>query len=228
MSSYSHNDFKDGNDLNDSAQNMTNAGSPTSDAKSITNVTTTSSATHDDVQPCYQPRLGHEGHLHDVHPLSDNVLQQRLQAAAQQCAKDGSRFTELRRQVYALILHSDKPLGAYDLIQFLQETRQQNNGKAAKTVAPPTIYRTLDFLLTQGFIHQLTSINAFVPCCHPRDEHTAAFLICAHCRRVQECSTLPICEMVTYAKNEANFSVERSIIEMMGSCESCQKLADTN
>ena len=95
---------------------------------------------------------GHEGHLHDVQQLSDSDLQERLQSAAQQCAQDGSRFTELRRQVYALILGSDKPLGAYDLIQCLQDSRQQDSKKPAKTVAPPTIYRTLDFLLAQGFI----------------------------------------------------------------------------
>lgn len=168
----------------------------------------------------------HEGHLHNVQQLSDNDLQQRLQAAAQQCAQDGSRFTELRRQVYALILGSDKPLGAYDLIQCLQDSRQQNskqkNNKPVKTVAPPTIYRTLEFLLAQGFIHQLNSINAFVPCCHPRDKHTAAFLICDDCRRVQECSTLPIREVVQYAKNEANFAVAQSIIEMTGRCADCQ------
>ena len=164
----------------------------------------------------------HEGHLHNVQQLSDSDLQQRLQTAAQQCAQDGSRFTELRRQVYTLILSSDKPLGAYDLIQCLQDRREKNNGKPTKTVAPPTIYRTLDFLLAQGFIHQLNSINAFVPCCHPRDKHTAAFLICDHCRRVQECSTLPIHDVVSYAKNEANFAVSKSIIEMTGRCADCQ------
>ncbi|WP_230658356.1 Fur family transcriptional regulator [Psychrobacter sp. I-STPA10] len=165
---------------------------------------------------------GREGHLHNVQKLSDKDLQQRLQAAAQQCSQDGSRFTELRRQVYTLILDSDKPLGAYDLIQCLQDRREKNNGKPTKTVAPPTIYRTLDFLLAQGFIHQLNSINAFVPCCHPRDKHIAAFLICEHCRQVQECSTLPIHEVVQYAKQEANFAVTKSTIEMTGRCADCQ------
>ncbi|WP_413680426.1 transcriptional repressor [Psychrobacter sp. I-STPA6b] len=167
------------------------------------------------------------GHLHDVHHMTDDAIQNRLRTAEQQCLLNGSRFTSLRRQVYSLILASDKPLGAYDLIQHLQDKRKKQAGSSAKNVAPPTIYRTLEFLLDQGFIHQLTSINAFVPCCHPRDKHFAAFLICNHCHRVQECSTLPINEVISFTKDEVGFAVTQSVMEMTGVCAPCQTQTDS-
>ncbi len=57
-----------------------------------------------------------------------------------------------------------------------------------RPAAPPTVYRTLDFLLEKGLIHRLTSINAYIPCCHPREGHQAAFLICTDCKSVKEAS----------------------------------------
>lgn len=174
--------------------------------------------TDDQSQPCE-----HQGaHSHDVHDLTAEEIKQRLQTAQQICTTKQARFTPLRRTVYQLILESDKPLGAYDLIQSLQQDREKQAGdKKAKMVAPPTIYRTLEFLLELGFIHQLTSINAFVPCCHPRDEHNAVFLLCNDCERVQEFSGLPVQEIVGYVKNEVGFKVEQSVMELKGLCQTC-------
>ena len=94
--------------------------------------------------------------------------------------------------------------------------------QAPKNVAPPTVYRSLEFLLGEGLIHQLTSINAYVPCCHPRAQHTAAFLICEQCQRVQECSSLPVQEMMGFAEQDIGFVVARSVIELSGLCQTCQ------
>ena len=168
------------------------------------------------------PPCEHQGaHSHDVHDLSSEDISQRLQTAEQICAAKQARFTPLRRTVYQLILESEKPLGAYDLIQSLQQDRKKQAGDKAKMVAPPTIYRTLEFLLEFGFIHQLTSINAFVPCGHPRDEHNAVFLLCNDCQRVQEFSGLPVQEIVGYVKNEVGFKVEQSVMELKGLCQTC-------
>ena len=52
--------------------------------------------------------------------------------------------------------------------------------------APPTVYRTLDFLLEQGLVHRLASLNAFVACCDPAERHGGQFLICEACGRVGE------------------------------------------
>lgn len=167
-------------------------------------------------------------HLHDVQHFSASDVDQRLMAAKEQCQMRGVRFTPLRQQIYKLVLQANKPVGAYDLITQLQQARllekEDNESKQStpKNVAPPTIYRSLEFLLDEGLIHQLTSINAYVPCCHPRAQHTAAFLICDKCLRVQECSSLPVQEMMSFAEQDVGFVVARSVIELSGRCQACQ------
>ena len=157
-------------------------------------------------------------HHHHVHNHDPAV---RLAEAKTHCEKQGVRFTPLREEVFCLILTADKPLGAYDLISALQESRKASD-KKSKNVAPPTVYRSLEFLLAEGLIHQLSSINAYVPCCHPRDKHAAAFLICQNCHKVGECSNLPVNDMINFAKNDAGFLIERTVIELSGLCRECQ------
>ncbi|MBO1530661.1 transcriptional repressor [Psychrobacter sp. F1192] len=166
-------------------------------------------------------------HLHDVQHFTPDDVAKRLEAAKKQSRLRGVRFTPLRQQIYQLVLEANKPVGAYDLITQLQQIRLESTDKSAnhqtsKNVAPPTVYRSLEFLLSEGLIHQLTSLNAYVPCCHPRTQHTAAFFICQHCQRVQECSSLPIQEMVSFAEQDVGFMVEHSVIELTGRCLSCQ------
>lgn len=164
-------------------------------------------------------------HLHDVHQLTPHEIAERIQDAKAQCQKQGVRFTALRQQIYELVLAAKKPVGAYDLITELQQARAQDNTSVinqSKNVAPPTVYRSLEFLLQQGLIHQLTSLNAYIPCCHPRSQHAAAFFICDVCLQVQECSSLPVQEMMTYAKDDVGFLVSQSVIELRGICQSCQ------
>ncbi len=169
-----------------------------------------------------------DSHLHDVQHFSPKDIADRLTAAIAQCHMSGVRFTQLRQQIYELVLQAGKPVGAYDLITQLQQMRLSNtektdkNNQTSKNVAPPTVYRSLEFLLSEGLIHQLTSINAYVPCCHPRAEHAAAFLICEQCQRVQECSSLPVQEIMSFAEQDMGFKVARSVIELSGRCQACQ------
>ena len=167
-------------------------------------------------------------HPHDAQHFSSADIAERLTAATEQSRVRGVRFTQLRKQIYELVLQANKPVGAYDLMTQLQQIRLANSesntttNSSAKNVAPPTVYRSLEFLLEEGLIHQLTSINAYVPCCHPRAEHTAAFLICEQCQRVQECSSLPVQEMMNFAERQVGFNVTRSVIELTGRCQTCQ------
>ena len=166
-------------------------------------------------------------HLHDVQHFTPQDVAKRLEAAKEQSRLRGVRFTPLRQQIYTLVLQANKPVGAYDLITQLQQIRLEStdesaNNQTQKNVAPPTVYRSLEFLLSEGLIHQLTSLNAYVPCCHPRAQHTAAFLICQHCQRVQECSSLPVQEMMSFAEQDIGFVVDHSVIELSGRCQNCQ------
>ena len=162
-------------------------------------------------------------HPHDVQDFTLSDIAERIADARAQCVKGSVRFTPLREQIYEMVLKANKPVGAYDLITQLQQMRlSEADTQTSKNVAPPTIYRSLEFLLEQGLIHQLTSINAYVPCCHPRAQHTAAFLICDNCLRVQECSSLPVQEMMSFAEQDVGFMVNHSVIELSGRCQACQ------
>lgn len=71
------------------------------------------------------------------------------------CTRQGLRLTALRKRVLELVWHSHKPLGAYDILGVLSE----EDGRRA---APPTVYRALDFLLENGLVHRIASLNAFI------------------------------------------------------------------
>lgn len=160
-------------------------------------------------------------HSHHCHVHSDDSIETRIKEAKNLCQAEGGRFTALREDIYRLILKAGKPLGAYDLINILQQERVRT-GQKPSNVAPPTVYRSLDFLLEFGLIHQLNSINAYIPCCHPRAEHAAAFLICQNCSKVQELSNPPVSQMIEFSQSTLNFAVKKSMIELSGTCDDCQ------
>lgn len=154
----------------------------------------------------------HENCVHDTHTHS---IAKRIAGAELECQRRGVRWTALRSDVLTLILQAAKPVGAYDLL-----AKMAHQGRSP---APPTVYRSLDFLLEQGFIHRLTSINAFVPCCHPRSGHQAAFLICTRCHRVDEAESHDLQHVLESLAKQGGFLPQHTTIEVAGLCASCQK-----
>ncbi len=145
---------------------------------------------------------------------------QLLDLAAARCAKNGAKLTELRRDVLGLILESPSPPGAYDLLEKLRGVRGPS--------APPTVYRALEFLVEQGFIHRVERLAAFVGCIGdgvhgPEHAHThaAQFLICKQCKRVTELEDHAISHALADAAARVGFRLERSTIEAEGLCGDC-------
>ncbi len=157
----------------------------------------------------------HHSHDNSVHDTHTHSITRRIAEAEQECQRRGVRWTALRSDVLTLILQAPKPVGAYDLL-----AKMAHQGRPP---APPTVYRSLDFLLEQGFIHRLTSINAFVPCCHPRNGHQAAFLICQRCHRVDEAESLNLQHSLQMIAEQGGFLVKQTTIEIAGLCVSCQQ-----
>lgn len=134
------------------------------------------------------------------------------------CARQGVRLTALRRRVLELVWHSHKPLGAYDILAVLSET----DGRRA---APPTVYRALDFLLENGLVHRIASLNAFVGCSHPEQPHQGQFLICRQCHAAIELTQDDISNAIVHSAASIGFSVESQTVEIVGLCASCQVAA---
>lgn len=131
------------------------------------------------------------------------------------CDERGARLTPLRRKVLELIWNSHQPIGAYAILDNL---RDRDRG-----AAPPTVYRALDFLMEQGLIHKLESLNAFIGCDHPENRHVSQFLICTKCHGAVEIQDAGISNAVKKSAGDAGFTVSRLTIELQGLCPTCGK-----
>lgn len=141
-------------------------------------------------------------------------IEEALLQAQHVCEQEGERFTDLRRQVFELIWAEHKPVKAYDLLAALASKRSG--------VAPPTVYRTLEFLQAQGLIHKLESLNAFMGCSHPGKEHQGHFLICENCEEVRELEVSSFNQSVDEIEAAQRFRVKRMTVELFGVCASCE------
>lgn len=131
------------------------------------------------------------------------------------CTRQGLRLTALRRRVLELVWQSHKPLGAYDILAVLSE----QDGRRA---APPTVYRALDFLLENGLVHRIASLNAFMGCSHPEHAHQGQFLICRSCHVALELEQASISDAIVSSAKEVGFSVEHQTVEVVGLCANCR------
>lgn len=158
--------------------------------------------------------------LNDPHHPHDHSLcvSEALEAAEQLCARAGVRFTVLRKRVLELVWQSHKPLGAYDILETL--TREDD-----RRAAPPTVYRALDFLLEQGLIHRIASLNAFIGCASPEHRHEGQFLICRTCRVAIELDQPAIREAIAASAEKFGFAVQSETVEITGLCAQCQAAA---
>ncbi len=134
-----------------------------------------------------------------------------LDVAGKLCLARGARLTALRRRVLALVWRSHRPVGAYDILALLRRGR----------VAPPTVYRALDFLIGQGLVHRIESLNAFVGCARPQRAHACQFLICTDCRAAAEIDDPGLDDAVAKSARRARFVVRRPTVELLGLCARC-------
>ncbi|HHJ34207.1 MAG TPA: transcriptional repressor [Gammaproteobacteria bacterium] len=154
----------------------------------------------------------HAGKTSCMRPTSLQV-ESLINQAEQLCEQRQQRFTALRRRVLTLICQAESPMGAYQLLEFLQ-----GDGRSA---APPTIYRALDFLMAQGLIHRLASNNTYLACAHPQQDHEAVFLVCQHCGQTQEIHTDGITHSVQEKASRYKFKVLHTSVEVAGLCAKC-------
>ncbi|MGL4496507.1 MAG: transcriptional repressor [Beijerinckiaceae bacterium] len=169
----------------------------------------------------------HHRHAHPnltcthAHDRAHNAAE-LLHGAEAACQARGARLTDLRKQVLAALLATHKPMGAYDLIEALAAEGQ-------KPLAPVSIYRALDFLVEQGFVHRLASRNAFVACPHahaPGD--MVVFLICDQCGGVDEAVSDDLSRSLSRLIAKEGFQSRTQVIELSGACAHCRPASGTH
>ena len=140
-------------------------------------------------------------------------IDEALKKAEIICNKKGVKLTKLRQKVLTLILKNHGYVKAYDLLNDLKK-----NDASAK---PPTVYRSLDFLMEHGFIHKIQSLNAFVGCSHPEEHEDCYFLICKECKNIEECCSNKVKKVLTSTSGKNNFSPNQVTLEITGICQDC-------
>lgn len=150
----------------------------------------------------------------DERHAHDDCLQRAVSAAEAVCQRRGLRLTTLRRRVLELVWQSHEPVKAYDV---LDQLREEHRG-----AAPPTVYRALEFLQAQGFVHRIESLNAFIGCGDPQESHDGQFLICRGCGAVAEIDDADITHLLSRKARQMGFYIDNGTVEIKGMCAACR------
>lgn len=153
-------------------------------------------------------------------PFSDAAHDHRrcvataLDRALDLCERRGLRLTDLRRRVLELVWQSHAPIGAYQILEHLAASRGR--------VAPPTVYRALDFLSREGLVHRIDSLNAYVGCSAPHAAHEAYFLICSACGDAAEFHDAELATAIAGCVHRSGFQLASATVELAGLCSRCR------
>ncbi len=136
------------------------------------------------------------------------------------CRERGLRLTPIRANVLRLIAEAGKPVKAYELLELVRA------GKGVGADAPPTVYRALDFLMANGFVHKLSSVNSFVACHHPSsNQHSVPFLICDRCHSAVELEDRDVVAALDARAKALGFQPQAQTLEVHGLCARCAQAA---
>ena len=141
-----------------------------------------------------------------------NMLIEKIETL---CKKRGIKLTTQRKTVLDIMLKANKAMSAYDLLDLLKVSEPQ--------AKPPTIYRALEFLLEQGFIHKVESTNCYIICPHFHEpQHISILFICDNCHQIIEKHSENIESQLKLLATQSEFLIKHSVLEIHGICHSCQ------
>jgi len=146
--------------------------------------------------------------------MDNTTPQDMLVQAERLCAQRGVRLTPQRLEVLRLMTLQQGAISAYDLLDLLKVSEPQ--------AKPPTVYRALEFLLEQGFVHKVESTNSYV-LCHLFDKpsHTSAMFICDRCGVVKEEAADGVEDIMHALAARMGFALRHNVIEAHGLCSGC-------
>lgn len=137
-----------------------------------------------------------------------------IRAAERACARNGARFTPIRRAVLEAMWRAGQPVGAYDLIRMLEV-------RFGRPLSPPTVYRALEFLLGQKLVSRIETRNAFVPRAQPERERACVFFICETCGTSAEVANPRVEALCDTDAAGLGFRIGKRVIELQGTCAGC-------
>jgi len=153
-----------------------------------------------------------------VSPAKRDPVTAALAVATTLCRDRGAPLTEVRRRVLEALWQAHQPLGAYELLPRLEAA-------LGRKFAPPTVYRALEFLVSQGLVARIESRNAFVPCAHPGHPHTCVFFVCDRCGNSVEVEKPALERLLAGYASALGFEIHRKALELQGTCAQCRTTA---
>lgn len=146
------------------------------------------------------------------------------------CTRRGLRLTRVRRMVFEFLLNARVPVKAYDILDALRHA-------APKALTPASIYRALDYLLQEGLVHKVGTLNAYVACAKTGTEtcaetgvatcnkrHAPVFmLVCPGCRKSREISDPGLYQTIFSTMQQQGFRLQGDTVELTGICPGCEQ-----
>jgi Fur family transcriptional regulator, zinc uptake regulator len=161
------------------------------------------------------------GHTHNHHDHDDHRHDHReptgaklAQAARATLESKNEQWTDMRRDIFAVLAAEDKPASAYDIADKVSQRR-------GKRVAPNSVYRILDLFVTNNLAQRVESANAYIANAHPGCMHDCIFLVCTQCGATTHVDDDALTEQVRSVAQGNGFTPERPVIEVLGTCAKC-------
>lgn len=140
------------------------------------------------------------------------------EALRQHCETHNIKLTSLRESILHIVNATEQPLTAYAVLDILRIERPK-----AQVMS---VYRVLDFLLENGLIHRIESLNAVMPCNHLSEKHLSQWLICRECGSTEEYALPAFYQGIESIEENTGFAVTMPTIELRGICADCLRVND--
>jgi Fur family transcriptional regulator, zinc uptake regulator len=148
----------------------------------------------------------HNHHLPEGEALTD--------AARMALLKSGEQWTSMRASVFDALSAFDKPASAYDIADAVSKAQ-------GRRVAANSVYRILDLFVGANVALRVESANAYLANAHPDCLHDCIFLVCDTCGTATHIDDDKLSDGVRDAAKKAGFTPIRPVIEVRGTCGTC-------
>jgi len=120
-----------------------------------------------------------------------------------------SRLTPIRRHIYSCLVKSDTPLGAYEILDMLD---------GIGSSMPPTVYRTLDWLIEVGLAKKIESVSKYIARTSSKDSPQMALLLCEICGHAEPFDAGSAFKSLGSFAKSKGFQENQTVIEVIGQC----------
>lgn len=129
----------------------------------------------------------------------------------------GIKKTRQRERVFSVLEQAETPLSAQEI--FLRAQAEDTS------LWLSTVYRTLDFFTSKGFITKTTVMDGRQALYSLTPLHHQHYAVCLGCRKVVALANCPM-ETFEPALDEGGFRVLGHKVEMYGYCRDCEHRSD--